>query len=860
MMTKHIEKHHPAHPPSSHQTNHAEQDFLLSQVSDGVLFKRFLARFRVKLFGLCLVCSSVVVLMTSSQIVSVLMESSLPVDNSSNNKASHAKVFQNASLDACPDQYSQQNQEHQTQFDGLDHMDLDNSFVEGTWPRSTPIIHLFDGPGAPYLTQKGIQQLVFPHAATSTSGNSEDVKKNPAVCEFKKSHDWTHFAHTMQQLYTCFSWWQANPDLQPILYIKDIPVRSPSAPFIQDYIRALQEVFGVQVEHTEVYKNISVHTKVITNTFDQSIPAYAMRSPQDAQTLRQGILKHYVYNSSNTNATTTTAGCPAHINNNPHHHRRCPAIGFLNRKSSRRVDNYREVLQRLRRGNPQNTVFSSVCTGPQKIQYLDSFDHKTFIEQITFMSQIDILIGPHGAQFTSTLFLPECGGLIEIFPKGYYIPNFFGSLARATGHEYVSIYTGTNGTNQTAEIDEHMNTFKGRTRARGYHIQVHDPAVVAAAVQKLTLRWQSCCRRPRRQVLPEALAPKASQSSSSDQSVRRSMSEQSTTSSRRIAFIHIGKNAGNTIRSALPRLACFRIHREDREEKCWKHTQSTKSLLRNSSDLEVHMEYTRLEQLKTGNYTSFLIPLRNPLARAVSAYSYLHYNNTESVYAQIHNEHKDQFYKECFPALADLLQAVDQVFQIYSLRKSPTTSRATATQAMTTLTDCQKLAVLALQGTIDRIKDINVHLYYNYEYYANHSIRMFPEMEVLVVRTEYLWQDLIHLDQSLGGPGRFKNQGQGRNQNSNDTLLISMKEHGRGNSIIQPHQQLQLCCVLWKELQVYQDILLGAINLNESDKNETVKNLADQCGITASYKATSMVDWRGWYASSCPDIDQLLLI
>jgi hypothetical protein len=51
------------------------------------------------------------------------------------------------------------------------------------------------------------------------------------------------------------------------------------------------------------------------------------------------------------------------------------------------------------------------------------------MEQILFFHHHDIIISPHGAQITGIPFMKSpCSIIIELFPKGYYISYYFGSL------------------------------------------------------------------------------------------------------------------------------------------------------------------------------------------------------------------------------------------------------------------------------------------------------------------------------------------------------------------------------------------------------------------------------------------------
>ncbi|CAB9519431.1 unknown protein [Seminavis robusta] len=316
---------------------------------------------------------------------------------------------------------------------------------EGLYKRRTPLEKLFKAVEAPDR---------FPFE-----------EEPDAVCNFQQKGFWTHFPHAMQQLLRCFSWWQAglNVAKNHVLIIWNFP---PSD-FIKDYLQMLQAQFNITLDRKAAHQNISVYGDA------PDFPAYEMHDPHDATILREGMWDYYNISSD------SRAGCPLNKASNV-----APVIGFLNRQPNggRHCNNSQAVISALEQ-HDFGTDHSP------KIHYLESFDGLSFKEQVTFMAQIDILIGPHGAQFTSAAFLPSCGGVLELFPKGYYVPNFFGTLTRSTGHYYYSLYTGAN---RSEEMSRYMRFLDGRNKARGFNVTA-DPESVVQAVSKLLARWQNCC-------------------------------------------------------------------------------------------------------------------------------------------------------------------------------------------------------------------------------------------------------------------------------------------------------------------------------------------------------------------------------
>ena len=55
-----------------------------------------------------------------------------------------------------------------------------------------------------------------------------------------------------------------------------------------------------------------------------------------------------------------------------------------------------------------------------------------FEEQSVFMNAHDI-ISLVGSQLTSVPFMPDSGSVLEVFPKGYFVPGFLGNLVKSAG-------------------------------------------------------------------------------------------------------------------------------------------------------------------------------------------------------------------------------------------------------------------------------------------------------------------------------------------------------------------------------------------------------------------------------------------
>ena len=132
-----------------------------------------------------------------------------------------------------------------------------------------------------------------------------------------------------------------------------------------------------------------------------------------------------------------------------------PRIGILNRGGTRSILNADELAQALVHAAYRKETTNNHST-TTKIDFyprllpitVTYFEDKPFLEQVTYFREHDIIISGHGAQLTGLVFMPNdatedesksCKHLMELFPKGYGLPFFFGSLAVQSGiaHSYV---------------------------------------------------------------------------------------------------------------------------------------------------------------------------------------------------------------------------------------------------------------------------------------------------------------------------------------------------------------------------------------------------------------------------------------
>jgi hypothetical protein len=124
---------------------------------------------------------------------------------------------------------------------------------------------------------------------------------------------------------------------------------------------------------------------------------------------------------------------------------------------------------------------------------------------------------------------------------------------------------------------------------------------------------------------------------------------------------------------------------------------------------------------------------------------------------------------------------------------------------------------------------------FNYRYYGEQTFLKYPNKEVLAVRTEHEWEDLLHLDTWLGGKGIRKDARYEVNHGSTGYVSSSLSQ--------QSYQKL--CCVLVDEIEYFFLILDKALNLNPAKKYESRQEVFQTCNI-ASRQDSALPSWNAW--------------
>jgi hypothetical protein len=303
------------------------------------------------------------------------------------------------------------------------------------------------------------------------SGLDLPASEQRAVCDYADDNISLHFAHAMQQVYSCLSFWQTHPEKQPVLNVKKTPYssiiealrykiytrRNANNAFMKGMYQVLQDLFGVVIVHNQQYP---YSVQVIRNSPWSDGYAFLPGSTRD---LRDKVLQSQGLPLQN---------CPSH-----------PRIAIFDRSHTRSLEHVHTIHHAVEKEWPDSS--------PVPIVYLEG---KNFTEQINAFAQSDIIITPHGAQLTSIPFMRDCGGVLEIFPDGYLVPQYYGTLAHMSLHSHAYLYPNLPDDPQLVNailLGDMQNTHYRRSK-RSENVCPSSDSIIQS-VHTLVEKWQQCC-------------------------------------------------------------------------------------------------------------------------------------------------------------------------------------------------------------------------------------------------------------------------------------------------------------------------------------------------------------------------------
>uniref|UniRef100_A0A7S3L3V6 Sulfotransferase domain-containing protein n=1 Tax=Amphora coffeiformis TaxID=265554 RepID=A0A7S3L3V6_9STRA len=321
----------------------------------------------------------------------------------------------------------------------------------------------------------------------------------------------------------------------------------------------------------------------------------------------------------------------------------------------------------------------------------------------------------------------------------------------------------------------------------------------------------------------------------------------------KLYFVHSGKAGGKSlykrsfVHESRLRLPCrmFNVTPNDvDDENCFSPDENDPktfdSLLSKRLYGHFHMANPRYsEEWKTwlrDNTNLLLVTVRDPIDRITSAFNYHYQELITGKNFKVKKRYQRsnigaKIYMECFADIQALARAMGP-------------KRSTSTTPF-----CRKLGREFLEGKL--VPTPGAHFHYNYHYYANWT--WVNQKLVAVLRTESLWEDVARIEELLGGDQKpfLTAENQERvthgSENFNLTTGVNQKD------------TFFLCCVLRKELQVYHDLVLAAVNLKGNEKMETLRQAMNHCGIKDEVSSPPVIAgwrWDDWHHRNCSVQDE----
>ena len=233
------------------------------------------------------------------------------------------------------------------------------------------------------------------------------------------------------------------------------------------------------------------------------------------------------------------------------------------------------------------------------------------------------------------------------------------------------------------------------------------------------------------------------------------------------------------------------------------------------------------------NTTTFLFTVRNPISRLVSAFNMHHPSNTHNTGD---NNGANYFYS-CFPTiqhLANTLQNHDKGLSVMNVNNESVNCFQLGKDTLTGRPPEQPCAADYTSAKhYEKMKYVYEnnaglacgHCYGNYDKYTKYTLQQYPDKEVFAIRTEQLWNDTHNLNVALGGrEDAFEHITNHRFTHGSQAYQVSVGLTKLGKATI--------CCFIYEEIALYEQIIKRAVNLLEDEKNEALASLYEDCGIT----------------------------
>ncbi len=323
----------------------------------------------------------------------------------------------------------------------------------------------------------------------------------------------------------------------------------------------------------------------------------------------------------------------------------------------------------------------------------------------------------------------------------------------------------------------------------------------------------------------------------------------------RLVYVHVGKTAGVTMNKVL-RANCQGMPNKKNRDYCYSKLccSDGELLLSQHIDKALHtfLQNPRKQAKVQEEYSEhdLLWSIRHPIHRLVSALDMAANDYSKAINPP---NYQHIVHRDCgFRAAEDLAEALD----FRNATRDPAFPKHRVIRISNTKNfDCFEFGKQYVEGT-----DLTYlsHVAMGYQWYSSHIPSHYKNRTNMVLRTEHLWDDIRQTNTLL-------EESQSNESARNETWVNDLKKlsyykytHGSGawnikSNITSRHKEI-LCCYLSNENQIYEDLLLSAINLSDKQKAQSIESLYRDCGILPLVSGSRIngFDWEKWHSEGCP--------
>ena len=296
-------------------------------------------------------------------------------------------------------------------------------------------------------------------------------------------------------------------------------------------------------------------------------------------------------------------------------------------------------------------------------------------------------------------------------------------------------------------------------------------------------------------------------------------------SSSSFLFVHIGKTAGSSIRGTLAN-DCLYLGNKRRANTCksffTKLPVHEETILSKRTVAFKHVNYLRPQGIDINSIDYYLIPLRSPIDRFVSAF-YMHTprngRGCDNYAKDVEGEEVDVFFYKCYTFAGNLINDLKNTTSAAAYYQSPIV-RMEKNRITTT---CNELGHKVFSSNppswTGHMSTFNINFYNNWM--ANQHNKELHKKQIIAIRREHLWQDLQNIEYKLGGNATINSDVYKSTTHGSEryqyTLPLTIDE-----------KQI-LCCYIIDEIELYIGFLLRAYNLDTEQRKESLQALDQQC-------------------------------